>query len=1091
MLRIRSLLEKQNNNSNRSVLEQQTRPRFPPKQKNSANEDTQSFPLQSCFNLSKASRRLQAKNLFLNDRINRNQKVVQQHCTNVNDSTKFSALTKTMIEEEYPFSKKAYILIEKLNLEQRIRDKGCEISFAFREGKDGGLLSARMIDGNQSSILKELMNFFNWVDSREDLSDRLCNYLAIKTDTTETLNKEWSDQNIDAVIVPTEENTCISIIAKNMAVYNRVKALLLQFFCTKTTKFTGENLSFPKDTRLLLSSIEEDVPGCSNILLEANVDKDANNYIITAMGPRNIVKDVIQAIEAKIEDYKLIKFVISDISVLKTEYLRMYLHGDIRSLETKYDCQIEIEEKLGSDSWCVDLRKNFSIECCHIHKTTISNKVQALLQNITTEEGGRISKYSYIGRLFSNSKHKAKLERLQGELQCLIAMTDDNDESNESKSMIEKSIMIDQKEVLQTAKQEEVTATKSAAVSDVAESVSQTSSVERQINNVVIKLLQGRLEREGAATADVIVSSMSLNNFSEGRIAGALSAAGGAAYQKECVSQLQSLTINGIGCTSGQYFGCKKVYHIAFLSSNKAISWLSQRIKDCLKKADNESMQSIAIPIIGTGSINLNIDEVTKEMIKVAIDFAHKHTGSLREIYSIVFPTDLNVYSAMKQSLESSKVLEVQLKQQAELVKKLTKSTGNTPTHVNLSGTKKLLFSARCEVTETPICINIYDGNIHDVAADAIVDITSLCPKHSKIDSHLDFIHYNDAEHTSQTLRKLSSKSCSSIYQVCPYGCLSGFSTILAIINAREEKSIAIPLLSHEMDFTHVYSLIDTIEIFIANNLNRSREFASWMQIVIVDKPLQFGWQITQHVAVKELGFNVTYVAKDKSIITKMESEMEELTDAWKCHKLTEEDYFDSVDESSWSELALQFWSEYNTMLVRQDQDKLVCIHGFENDILNAVSSIHKLSKTYFEEKAQNEVEKVIAETAKWYVEVEKSKVYFEVKLNYEIEKSYKIYCRDKTMKIFQVDAGNRTIDFGQMKVRDTDAKEYPIGKLSAEAFAIPPSWEYENQDEIKDGYFHIADVKNQEEINEISSVPGLSGLNRSIADNKSSYLDL
>ncbi|EDV22829.1 uncharacterized protein TRIADDRAFT_58777 [Trichoplax adhaerens] len=256
-------------------------------------------------------------------------------------------------------------------------------------------------------------------------------------------------------------------------------------------------------------------------------------------------------------------------------------------------------------------------------------------------------------------------------------------------------------------------------------------------------------------------------------------------------------------------------------------------------------------------------------------------------------------------------------------------------------------------------------------------------------------------------------------------------STILVTINAREEKSIAIPLLSHEMDFTHVYSLIDTIEIFIANNLDRSREFASWMQIVIVDKPLQFGWQITQHVAVKELGFNVTYVAKDKSIITKMESEMEELTDAWTSHKMTEEDYFDSVDQNSWSELALQFWSEYNTILVKQGQDKTVYIYGFENDILNAVSSIHKLSKTYFEEKAQNEVEKVTAETAKWYVKAEESKTYFEVKLNYEIEKNYKIYTKDKTKKTFVIDAGNKTIDFGEMNLKFVDGTEYPIGKSS------------------------------------------------------------
>ncbi|EDV22813.1 uncharacterized protein TRIADDRAFT_58759 [Trichoplax adhaerens] len=1002
------------------------------------------------------------------------------------DCAKFSVSTKATIEEEYTFSDKAYFLMQKINLEQRIKDKGYEVSFTFRDREDGGKLLARMIDGSQSYIMKELFDFFNLMDSNQDLPTRICKYLAQQTEMTDSINKKLIENGICAVIIPTNTNATISVIAKNATEYEKVTAVLLEIFDTKSTTVSGEAFSFPQDTAILLSSIQQDIAMSSKLLLEAELNDYTSSCTITVTGPRNNLHDVIRAIQAKLEEYKLIKFDITDTPVLKTEYLRTYLKDNIRSIEKIFGCRIEVEAKLDSDSWLMERCKNISISCYQIYKNTIENRIRTILRGITVQKEDGISKYSLTGRLLSSSRNKARLQRLQEELHCLIAIA-----GNKGESKCQKPSANPRNAFLRRT-EPKIGKVATKGVVNLTQATPQTSRSKRKINNVAIKLVKGRIEQDGGATADVIVNSVSTNNFSEGKIAAALFKAGGTAYQQECRTQLQFPQDDSIGSTNGQYFGCKKVYHIPFLTSDRSISWLILRIEDCLRKADRESMRSIAIPIIGTGQLKLDVQEIARKMTDTSVKFAYNQTGSLREIYFMVFPTDTNVYNAFEYVLELNNPLEVPLHHQTDLLDKITKSTGETPVEENSYSALKLLFSARYDGTEVPISINVYHGNAHNATTDAIIDVTSLCAKHSNLDSHLDIMRYSDSRHTSQTLRILSSKSRSSIYQVCPYGCLPGFGTILAIINAREQKSITIPLLSIEINISHVYRLIGAIETFLANHLDetnyvncfnfvigyedRSQEFATWVQMQITNKSLQFGWQISQHVAVTEFGLNIIYVAEDQSVISKLKSKIEEYADSWICHKMKDEDYFNSIDQNRWNRLVLQFWSEYNTILVKQDGNKTVCISGLENDILNAILSINKLSQIYFEEKAYNEVEKFAADSAQWHAKFGQSRTNFDVKLNYEIEKNYKTYTKDKTKKIFQIDATTKTVDFGRMLIRLADGTQCSIGKLSSEDFAIPDSWENTNEDEIKDGYFRIIDVKNQREINSVSNLPGLSG---------------
>lgn len=64
---------------------------------------------------------------------------------------------------------------------------------------------------------------------------------------------------------------------------------------------------------------------------------------------------------------------------------------------------------------------------------------------------------------------------------------------------------------------------------------------------------------------------MKLQAYREGNTAVALYEVGGSVYEQECSLKLDGLSIDEIGCTSGRSLGCKLIYHIPFLSSNRTL----------------------------------------------------------------------------------------------------------------------------------------------------------------------------------------------------------------------------------------------------------------------------------------------------------------------------------------------------------------------------------------------------------------------------------------------------------------------------------------------------------------------------------------
>lgn len=444
-------------------------------------------------------------------------------------------------------------------------------------------------------------------------------------------------------------------------------------------------------------------------------------------------------------------------------------------------------------------------------------------------------------------------------------------------------------------------------------------------------------------------------------------------------------------------------------------------------------MHSIAIPAIGIGEINLKANQIAQEMIQVALNFAEHREKNLRKIHFIIYPTDENVYSAFKKALFGTSI-EIYTSQQ--LVEMLTISQKDR--ELDHKRNSLLLFKAQCKAAKVPVDIHVFHGIVDEVKTDAIIDMTALCSKHNSTDNHVDFADYYDANHISQTLRYQRSSN-QSIYQVCPYGYLAGFSSLLSLITTRGEKSVTIPLLDVEMKAVTIDCLINLIESYIKNHIqnrnsincfdfvigyqNRSTEIATWIQDKITNKLLQFKWTVLHKVSIPNFGMNIHYVASNRKDISNMKSRIATYKNAWAYHEIVDEDYFNNLEPKLWYQLALKIWSKYNTIINRQEMNKSISIFGYKADIINTVSHIFKERKICIEEKLYKEIQQFATQTTQWYLEIGLSRFKFEAKLNYELEKNYKIYSNGNTREIVYIDSDTKIVDYGNMKIKDVDKR--------------------------------------------------------------------
>ncbi|RDD38024.1 Poly [ADP-ribose] polymerase 14 [Trichoplax sp. H2] len=994
-----------------------------------------------------------------------------------------------MVREEYDVPEKVCFLLQQVNLEQKIRDEGYKASFEFANGNNGSKLIAYMIGGTHIYLTEKLFAFFRVIDGIDNLPTRIGNYLAQQSEMRELINKKFQDDNISAGVFKMKDSTSISIVALDSEVHEKATKILKEIFCVKSKKFNITNVPISGDQNQFLTQLQESIPLCCKVQLEAEIsDNRTKTCNITATGPLVIVDKVIQAIADKIENDRLMKFGLNINPPLIIEYLRMYFQDDIRRLEKEFKCQIEMVEVLEDDPDINVTTANILITQRQGYKTAIHDKIQSMVAEIVVEREGPFSKYSRLGKFFTGCLSMDELDRLKDTKPCIIAIASNENYRvlSQRKGKFNLNLQKDRQKsgVYQSSVLNARTALSSKTTTKTCSSILQNEKDKVEVNNVTIRLVKGRIEKEGAQ-CDTIVNSIDLNDYDHGNIAKALNRAGGSSYLTECRSQLRSLAVDSIGYTSGFYFGCKAVYHIPFLSSDRSLLWLSNRVQNCLVKGADEHKQSIAIPAIGTGEAGINIDELAKEMIRISVEFALDRPKYLQNISFIIYPTDVKTLDAFEKALTSAIPLANQLLHQKELVHKVTSSQRS----IKLENESKSLFSAQYEANNRKVFVEVYQCNADDLKADAVMDVTALCSEHSYSDSLSETIQIaNDGTHTSQTLQIIHILGC-NLYRVCIYDCLVGVKTVLACMNANDEKSVTIPLLSINMDASHIDSLVDSIKEFIVDHCeseisirrinfaigydDRAREIATWMQQKIKKEAFPSGWKITNSVPVLASGVSILYVASDKAVLKRLKSKMNESMDTWSHRRISNEDYFQVIDTNCWYRLVLRCWSEFNTILSSQKMRKIVDIQGLEKDIVNTMAIIHKLSKQYFLGEILNSEQKFGLDISKWYAKIGQTKWKFDSNLNYEIERNFKIYEKNKAKKNFYVDSETKVIDFENMHIKLDDNEEFPIGKFSAAGIAIPipNNWENVSENQIEDGYFSTVYVTDRQEINKVAAM--------------------
>nr|XP_017213521.2 poly [ADP-ribose] polymerase 14 isoform X1 [Danio rerio] len=180
-----------------------------------------------------------------------------------------------------------------------------------------------------------------------------------------------------------------------------------------------------------------------------------------------------------------------------------------------------------------------------------------------------------------------------------------------------------------------------------------SQSGDRTDNSEGLRVLETKTTQDGLkiclyegniqdASADVIVNTISEDmDLRKGAVSKALLQAAGHQLQSEVNRAAKSFRLNTgeIVITDGYNLKCSRVFHVVcpFWSQGSEDKVLCQIIRNCLKNAETQRMNSIVFPAIGTGNLGFPKDLVAKIILTEVQQF---NTTNLRKVTVIVHPSD-------------------------------------------------------------------------------------------------------------------------------------------------------------------------------------------------------------------------------------------------------------------------------------------------------------------------------------------------------------------------------------------------------------------------------------------------------------------
>jgi len=151
---------------------------------------------------------------------------------------------------------------------------------------------------------------------------------------------------------------------------------------------------------------------------------------------------------------------------------------------------------------------------------------------------------------------------------------------------------------------------------------------------------------------DVIVNSANKSLMRGGGLCGQIHKKAGIELEKECLEIKQKLNIDWIPIgnvivTKGYNLFSNYIFHtVSPKNSFDDMTLLKKCYSNCIKKADEMNLTSIAFPPIGTGIYNIPT-EVSSRMLKEAIEEI-QDINKLKEIYLYFLTEDkMNTYKTI------------------------------------------------------------------------------------------------------------------------------------------------------------------------------------------------------------------------------------------------------------------------------------------------------------------------------------------------------------------------------------------------------------------------------------------------------------
>ncbi|XP_060945028.1 protein mono-ADP-ribosyltransferase PARP14-like [Limanda limanda] len=174
------------------------------------------------------------------------------------------------------------------------------------------------------------------------------------------------------------------------------------------------------------------------------------------------------------------------------------------------------------------------------------------------------------------------------------------------------------------------------------------------IEGLNITLTQGNIED---ATTEVIVNTTPEDlELNKGAVSNAILLAAGPKLQQLIKAQKARGSFGEVIVTDGCRLKSKKVFHAIAPHWGKGQGGteriLSAIFKDCLDKAEDTGLTSIALPAVGTGNLCFPRDLVASSMLSEILAFSMKKPKHLKEVVIVLYPGDAKTIQAFRDGFD-------------------------------------------------------------------------------------------------------------------------------------------------------------------------------------------------------------------------------------------------------------------------------------------------------------------------------------------------------------------------------------------------------------------------------------------------------